>query len=121
MSHSVIGALVISPHAASRAQQRGLRRRAVELVAGLRDRVVAVGNGREAWSVSRARCKALRAAGLPAAVIERLERTILVVEPLTATVITVINGHQDSDRRYRRGEQSRRKWAWKLAAEGAGR
>ncbi|MFZ1415278.1 MAG: hypothetical protein WAS73_11975 [Defluviicoccus sp.] len=116
MSRTVIGAFIISPHAASRAQQRGLKRQAVELVIGLHDRVVAVGNGREAWSVSRQRCKALRAAGLPAAVIERLDRTILVVEPLTATVITVINGHDEADRRYRRGEQGRRKWAWKVAA-----
>ncbi len=116
MKRSVIGTVIISPHAASRAQQRGLKRQAVELVIGLHDRAVAVGNGREAWSVSCQRCKALRSAGLPAAVIERLERIILVVEPLTATVVTVINGHDDAERRYRRGEQGRRKWAWKVAA-----
>jgi hypothetical protein len=42
-----------------------------------------------------------------------LNRTILIVEPLTVTVITVVNGHADAARRYRRGEQGRKKWGWR--------
>jgi hypothetical protein len=109
-------AFIVTAHAAGRARQRGLKHQAIELVLAVHDRAVAVGQGRQAWSVSRKRCAALRDAGLPASVVERLDRTIVVVEPLTATVITVINGHAGADRRYRRGEQGRRKWAWKLAA-----
>jgi hypothetical protein len=113
MTQAIYARFIMTLHAAVRAQQRGLKRLAVELAVGLHDRVVAVGNGHEAWSVSRGRCAVLRDAGLPASVVERLSRTILIVEPLTGTVITVINGHADADRRYRRGEQGRKKCAWR--------
>jgi hypothetical protein len=106
---------VMTFHAVVRAQQRGLKRLAVELALALHDRVVAVGNGRQAWSVGRRRCAALREAGLPVSVVERLNRTILIVEPSTGRVITVVNGHADAARRYRRGEQGRKKWAWRDA------
>lgn len=66
--------------------------------------------------MSRARCQSLRAAGLPGAVVERLGRTSLVVEPLTGKIITVINGHTDSHHRYRRGDQGRPRYGWREAA-----
>lgn len=48
------------------------------------------------------RAQALRQAGLPAALVERLARAILIVNPLTRTVVTAINGHQDAQRRLRK-------------------
>jgi hypothetical protein len=123
MIHAIDAHFVMTQHAAIRAQQRGLKRMAIELAVALHDRVVAVGNGHQAWSVGRGRCAALRDAGLPASIVERLNRTILIVEPLTVTVITVVNGHADPARRYRRGEQGRKKWAWRtrISRPAAGR
>lgn len=119
MSHT-LQPFLLAPHAAVRARQRGLRALALDLVLALKDRAVHVGGGREAWSVTRARCQALREAGLPAALAERLGRTILVVEPLTREVVTVINGHAESHRRYRRGDDGRPRYGWKLMARAGG-
>lgn len=116
MRHGSLLGFRLTDHAAQRAQQRGLGQRAVELVLSLHDRAVHVGDGMEAWSVSHARCRSLRMAGLPWSLIERVARTILVVEPLTGTVATVINGHPDAHRRYRKGAGEREKWAFKAAA-----
>ena len=102
---------IITAHAAQRIQQRGLRREAVELVLRTRDRRVSVGGGCEAWSVSRERSRALRAAGLPSSLIDRVARTILVVEPLTGAVVTAINGHTKTPKRLRRHSPGRRRRA----------
>jgi hypothetical protein len=116
MTKLVLGPFRMIRHAAQAARRRGIREQAIDLVLAIHDRTVHVGNGREAWSVSRVRCGALRAAGLPGAVVERLGRTILVIEPLTAEIVTVINGHADGHRRYRRGDDGRPRYGWKAAA-----
>ena len=58
MIHAIYAHFVMTPHAAVRAQQRGLKRMAIELAVALHDRVVAVGHGYQAWSVGRRRCAA---------------------------------------------------------------
>lgn len=110
--HQDVNAFLLTGHAEGRVRQRGLRRQAVELALALGDVVVPVGRGREAWSVSRRRVRALRQAGLPATIVERLGRVILIVEPLTRTVVTAINGHQDAQRRLRRDWGGRRHYGW---------
>lgn len=100
---------IVSDHALMRAQQRGLRLQAIELVLQVRDRTQPIGEGLQAWSVSRARQQRLRDAGLPSSVIERAGRTILVVDPLRRVIKTVINGHPDTHRRYRHGHRGH--WA----------
>jgi hypothetical protein len=116
---TLAGSCLLTAHAETRARQRGLRLQAIELVLGLHDQARHVGNGQEAWSVSRERCRALRDAGFTTALVERLARTILVVEPLTRTVLTAISGHADSHHRYRRGEEGRPRRAWTRAAAAA--
>lgn len=119
MTQPVLGPFRMIPHATEAARRRGIREQAIDLVLALHDRAVHVGNGREAWSVSRTRCRALRDAGLPEAVVGRLGRTIFIIEPLTRQIITAINGHADSHRRYRRGDDGRPRYAWKAAEAAA--
>ena len=94
---------LFSSHAEMRMRQRGLDREAAELVATLFDRRAHVGRGLESRWVSRARARRLRRAGLPAALVERMRRILLVVEPRSGIVVTVLHAAAVRARRYRRG------------------
>lgn len=97
-------------HAETRLQQRGFAKRSIELALWVHDTEVPVGKGCQAWSVSRRGLEKLRAAGLPGRVVDRLAKAILIVEPWSGTVLTVVKGHCKAARRLRRVEPSRKRW-----------
>jgi hypothetical protein len=80
--------VALSRHAEARMRQRGLKLNIVQAIASLSDRAVAVGCGCTALTVSRSRLAELRADGVPPALIESLERNMLV-EGEDGSIVTV--------------------------------
>lgn len=94
---------VFTTHAEMRMRQRGLDRRAALLVARLFDGRAHVGRGLESRWLSPERARRLRRAGLPGALLERMRRIVLVVDPATGIVVTALHAGSLRAHRYRRG------------------
>ena len=84
--------MVITRHAQTRIQQRGCTKTAVDLVILLHDKEVFVGDGCQAWSLSREKLAALRDTGFPPSVLDRTRNLILIVEAHRKAVCTVVKG-----------------------------
>lgn len=84
-----------SHHARRRAQQRGKRRDAVDLVYRAGDRERRAGRSRRAVSLSHRACGFLLKAGFPPHLIDRARRVELVLSDLDDTVVTVLTNKED--------------------------
>ncbi|WP_156387673.1 hypothetical protein [Methylobacterium sp. Leaf399] len=80
----------LSSHATRRAQQRGKRRDALELVYHAGDHERRAGRSRRAVSLSHRACRSLREAGVPPHLIDRARRVELVLSNLDDAVVTVL-------------------------------
>jgi hypothetical protein len=89
-------------HSAIRMQQRGCRKFALDLVLSLYDTVQSVGDGCMAVSVSHRRARSLGEAGLPASVIERLERLTVIVHERSQRIVTILKGRMAPGRKHAR-------------------
>jgi hypothetical protein len=97
--------LDLTDHADRRSQQRGVNRQTIAIIAALADRTSHVGSGVVYKFLSRKRINELRRAGLIAPVCERLNRTSLLLDPDSGTIISVLKGGHNAHglKRYRQG------------------
>lgn len=91
-------------------QLQGAGHRSADLAIAFHDITEHLGEGREAWAVSRQRLASLIESGLPPAVIDRLRRLILIVDPVNRLILDVIRGdlsrlQRKTDRRCYRGKR----------------
>jgi len=98
---------ILTDHARERAQVRGVPIRIVEAIYANADRSPFVGSGRRSLMVSRRQLDRL-ADSIPAADRERMDGVVLVVNPKTNVIITVLHAHSPNGRRYRRQRDGRR-------------
>lgn len=84
-----------SLHARRRAQQRGKRRDALDLVYRAGDRERRAGRSRRAVSLSHRACGSLLQAGVPPHLIDRARRVELVLSDLDDAVVTVLTNKED--------------------------
>lgn len=80
----------LSDHACRRAQQRGKRRDALDLVYRAGDRERRAGRSRRAVSLSHRACGSLLRAGVPPHLVERARRVELVLSDIDDAVVTVL-------------------------------
>lgn len=106
-SETEITSLIMTDHALRRAQTRGVPMRIVEAICANADRSPFVGSGCRSLMVSHRQLDRLQDS-IPAADLERMEGVILVIDPNTKTVITVLHAHSPNARRYRRQCDGRR-------------
>ncbi|MGU3659538.1 hypothetical protein [Methylobacterium fujisawaense] len=85
----------ISPHARRRAQQRGKRRDALELVYRQGDRQRRAGRSRRAVSLSHRACRSLISDGVPPHLIDRARRIELIVSESDEAIVTVLTNTED--------------------------
>src|SRR5947209_16383255 len=94
-------------HLHKRCQQRGVRKVDLQALLDWADRVVAVGGGRVAMTLTRRRAAALRAQGFAAGLVERMrKRAVVIDENGDAMTVVVPSGRRG--RHYRRGAKRRR-------------
>ena len=98
---------ILTDHARERAQVRGVPIRIVEAIYANADRSPFVGSGRRSLMVSRRQLDRL-ADSIPAADRERMDGVVLVVNPRSNVIITVLHAHSPNGRRYRRQRDGRR-------------
>lgn len=98
---------ILTDHARDRAQVRGVSMRIVEAIYAIADRSPFVGSGYRSLMVSRRKLDRL-ADSIPAADRERMDGVVLVVDPKSNAIITVLHAHSTNGRRYRRQRQGRR-------------
>jgi hypothetical protein len=103
--HSVTP-LVLTDHARKRAQSRGVWLRTLEAVYANADRSPFVGGGCRSLMVTRQQLCRL-ADSISPADRERMEGVVLVVDPNSKAIITVLHAHSPSGRRYRRQSDGR--------------
>jgi hypothetical protein len=99
--------LILTDHARKRVQSRGISIRILEVVYVNAHRSPFVGSVCRSLTVSRRRPARL-ADSIPAADRERMVGVVLVVDPKSNEIITVLHGHSPSGRRYRRQCDGRR-------------
>jgi hypothetical protein len=97
----------MTDHARERAQMRGVPMRIVEAVYAHADRSPYVGDGCRSLMVSRRRLDRL-AESIAAGDRERMVGVVLVVDPRSNVIITVLHGHSPNGQRYRRHRDGRR-------------
>jgi hypothetical protein len=95
-------------HLRKRCQQRGVRKVDLEALLDGGDRVVAVGGGRVAITITRKRAAALRAEGLAAGVLDRARRRAVIVDE-DGDAVTVVVPSGRRGRHYRRRVGRRRR------------
>lgn len=95
-------------HLRKRCQQRGVRKHDLETLLKGADRVVAVGGGRVAITLTSRAVAALRAEGVAAGVLERARRRAVVIDE-NGAMITVVIPSGRRGRHYRRGKTRRRR------------
>jgi hypothetical protein len=95
-------------HLRKRCQQRGVRKGDLETLLDGADRVVAVGGGRVAITLTSKAAAALRAEGVAAGVLERARRRAVVIDE-NGDTITVVVPSGRRGRHYRRGARRRRR------------
>ena len=95
-------------HLRKRCQQRGVRKHDLETLLAWADRVVAVGGGRVAITLTRRAAVALRAEGVDNGVLERARRRAVVIDESGDTVTVVVPSGRRG-RHYRRGAKRRRR------------
>ncbi|KQO61023.1 hypothetical protein ASF24_03535 [Methylobacterium sp. Leaf86] len=81
----------MTTHADRRAQQRGKRRDALDLVYRAGDRERPAGRNRRAVSLTARACRDLISSGTPPALVDRASRIELVVSESDDFVITILN------------------------------
>jgi hypothetical protein len=86
--------ILVTQHAGRRAQQRGIRRQAIELLLDNADVVLNAGDDCETWRLSRDAVSDLIACGVPAALITQTRHLALIVADgcRVATVLHVNKG-----------------------------
>lgn len=92
-----------SAHATARMRQRGVPVEVARLVMEQWDHRAHVGGGLESRWIGPARLRRLRFRGIPPALLERARGVVLVVEPASGTVVSVLNAARGCHWRYRRG------------------
>jgi hypothetical protein len=103
------GELVVTGHAQTRLQQRGISRVAVRLISQHADRLVPLRGGREAAFVSRSKASKLRAAGVLSAVdLDTLSDRALVLGG-DGVLVTAIALHGPKARYYTRDRRKGRR------------
>jgi hypothetical protein len=95
-------------HLRKRCQQRGVRKLDLETLLDGSDRVVAVGGGRVAITLTSRAAAALRAEGVAPGVLERARRRAVVIDA-SGDTITVVVPSGRRGRHYRRGTRRRRR------------
>ena len=95
-------------HLRKRCQQRGVRKHDLETLLDWADRVVAVGGGRVAITLTRRRAAALRAQGIAASLVERARRRAVVIDE-NGDAVTVVVPSGRRGRHYRCGANRRRR------------
>jgi hypothetical protein len=103
---AAVTSLILTDHARERAQARGVSMRIVEAIYANADLSPFVGSGCRSLMVSRRQLVRL-AGSIPAADRERMNGVVLVVDPTSNAVITVLHAHGLSGRRYRRQRDGR--------------
>jgi hypothetical protein len=98
---------ILTDHARKRAQARGVPSRILEAIYANADRNPFVGGGCRSLMVSRRELARL-AGSIPAADRERMNGVVLVVDPESNAIITVLHAHSPNGRRYRRQRDGRR-------------
>jgi hypothetical protein len=98
---------ILTNHARGRAQVRGVPMRIVDAIYANADRSPFVGSGCRSLMVSRRQLDRL-ADKIPAADRERMDGVVLVVDPKSNAIITVLHAHSPTGRRYRRQRDGRR-------------
>jgi hypothetical protein len=98
--------LILTEHARERAQARGVSFRVLEAIYASADRNLFVGRGCRSLMVSRRQLARL-AGSIPAADLERMDGVVLVVDPKSTAIITVLHAHSPNGRRYRRQRDGR--------------
>lgn len=99
--------LILTDHACKRAQSRGVSRRTVEGIYANADLGAFIGNGCRSLLVSHRQLARLTGR-IPVDDRERMTGVVLVIDPSTNTVITVLHPHRCDARRYWRGQVGRR-------------
>jgi hypothetical protein len=98
---------ILTDHARKRAQARGVPKRILEAIYSNADRSPFVGNGCRSFMVSRRQLARLDGS-IPAADRERMDGVVLVIDPKSNAIITVLHAHSPNGRRYRRQRDGRR-------------
>jgi hypothetical protein len=98
-----------SRHVRRRCQQRGVRKHDLMLLHWA-DRVVPVGGGRWAITLTRREAAVLRTRGIPAGVVDRIRKRALVVDT-DGDMITVVVPSRRRGLHYRRDARRRRRRA----------
>jgi hypothetical protein len=97
-------------HLRRRCQQRGVRKHDLDMLLDWADRIVPVGGGRVAITLTRQRAALLRARGIAAGLIDRARKRALVVNA-EGELITVVIPSGRRGRHYRRDARRRRRRA----------
>ena len=97
----IVPPLMLTNHARERAQARGVSMRIVEAIYANAYLCPFVGNGCQSLMVSRRKLDRL-ADSIPAADRERMKGVVLVVDPNSNAMITVLHALSPNGRRYRR-------------------
>jgi hypothetical protein len=95
-------------HLHKRCQQRGVRKVDLQALLDWADRVVAVGGGRVAITLTRRAAAALRAQGIAPSLVERARKRAVVMNA-DGDTITVVVPSGRRGRHYRRGAKRRRR------------
>jgi hypothetical protein len=95
-------------HLRKRCQQRGIRKLDFQALLDWADRVVAVGGGRVAITLTRRAAAALRAEGVAAGVLDRARRRAVIIDE-DGDAVTVVVPSGRRGRHYRRRIRRRRR------------
>src|SRR6516164_8851365 len=93
-----VTAPILTDHARKRAQARGVPIRILEAIYSNADRSPFVGSGRRSLMVSRRQLARLDG-NIPAADRERMDGVVLVIDPKSNAIITVLHAHSPNGRR----------------------
>jgi hypothetical protein len=99
-------------HLRRRCQQRGVRKHDLNILRDWADRVVSVGGGRVAITLTRRAATVLLAQGYASGLIERARKRALVLNA-DGEMITVVIPAGRRGRHYRRDARRRRRRAWR--------
>lgn len=98
----------MSTHAIVRGQQRGIPMDIIELVTSVGDRIIEVGDGSSAISISEEHLKVLRADGVSAQLLDKAKNVVVVQGSEDSKAVTVMRSLGSKGRPYR--QQYRNGW-----------
>jgi hypothetical protein len=97
----------LTRHAQVRAQQRGIRQQTIAVILVHGDLQLHAGEGLISIRLTKRRLRGLQKTQVPAAVREKAAGIILLLDPVTETVVTVMHDVGREGRRYRRQFETR--------------